>query len=65
MRIAGSPPRWSQTAAATMPPGRTTRRISRNRVVGLGHEMEHQEREGAVEPAVRERDGAGIALARS
>ena len=37
----------------------------RDGLVGLGDEMEHQEREGAVEPAVRERNGAGIALARS
>ena len=33
-----------------------------DRLVGLGHEMEDEERQGAVEPAVRERNGAGIAL---
>jgi len=62
MRWLGIPPKVSQTVAATMPPGRTTRRISRTACRGSGTKLQDQHGQGAIELIVSEWQRAGIAL---
>jgi hypothetical protein len=62
IRMPGMPPTWSDTAAATTPPDRTTRRISATALSASGNEVKHKERQGAIERAALEGQGAGIRL---
>ena len=48
------PPAWSQTHAATRPPGRVTRAISASPRDGVGHEVHDELGDGAVEGVVGE-----------
>ena len=53
-------PSKSHTQAATVPPGRSTRRNSRAACAGIGHEVQHQLGQDTVEGAVLEREVLGL-----
>jgi hypothetical protein len=55
MRQCVNPLKVSHTAAVTVPPGRTTRRISATARLRVGYEIKHEHREGPIEEVVTER----------